>query len=101
MLKITIDETGPLVILRLAGCVSGPWVGELNRTWASLAPSLQSRKLTLDLREVTRISAEGRRLLAEIWDKTGAEIQTSSLLMQFYAQEAMRAKGQDGKGGTK
>ncbi len=76
--------------LKLEGKISGPWMAELNRTWQSLARSLNSRKLSLDLREVTQINAEGRRLLAEIHDKTGAEFQTNSLLMELYAQEAMR-----------
>jgi hypothetical protein len=90
VLRITIEEKGQLVTLKLEGKISGPWMAELNRTWQSLAPSLNSRKLSLDLREVTQINAEGRRLLAEIYDKTGAEFQTGSLLMELYAQEAMR-----------
>ena len=90
MLKVTVEETAKLVTLKLEGRIAGPWVAEFNRTWHSLAPSLDSKKLSLDLREVTRIDAEGRRLLAEIYEKTGAEFQTGSLLMEFYAQEAMR-----------
>jgi len=90
VLKITVEEKGKLVTLKLAGKITGPWVAEFSRTWQSLAPSLDSKKLSVDLREVTQINAEGRRLLAEIHDKTGAEFQTNSLLMELYAQEAMR-----------
>jgi ABC-type transporter Mla MlaB component len=90
VLKITVDKKPKELTLKLEGRVAGPWVAEFNRTWHSLAPSLDSKKLSLDLREVTRIDAEGRRLLAEIYEKTGAEFQTGSLLMEFYAQEAMR-----------
>ena len=90
MLKVTVEEKAKLVTLKLEGRIAGPWVAEFNRTWHSLAPSLDSKKLSLDLREVTRIDAEGRRLLAEIYEKTGAKFQTGSLLIEFYAQEAMR-----------
>src|SRR5690242_11635248 len=84
VLKITVEEKGQLVTLKLEGKITGPWVAEFSRTWQSLAPSLDSKKLFLDLREVTQINAEGRRLLAEIYDKTGAEIQTDSLLIELY-----------------
>jgi hypothetical protein len=90
VLKITVEEKAKLVTLKLEGRIAGPWVAEFNRTWHSLAPSLDSKQLSLDLREVTHIDAEGRRLLVEIYGKTGAEFQTDSLLIEFYAQEAMR-----------
>jgi hypothetical protein len=90
MLKITVEESAALVTLKLEGKIAGPWVAEFNRIWLSLAPSLSSKKLSLDLREVTHIAPEGRRLLAEIYDKTDTIFQTGSLMMKFYAQEAMR-----------
>jgi ABC-type transporter Mla MlaB component len=101
VLRITIDETTTLVTLKLEGRIAGPWVAEFDRTWRSLAPSLKSKKLSLDLRDVTRVDTEGRQLLAEIWDKTQADIQTSSLLMEFYAQEAMQKNPKNGKEDTK
>ena len=90
MLKITVDEKQNLVTLKLEGRIAGPWVAEFNRTWHSLAPSLDSKKLSLDLRGVIQIDAEGQRLLSEIYDMTGAEFQTNSLEMEFCVQEVMR-----------
>jgi anti-anti-sigma regulatory factor len=101
VLKITVEENGQLVTLKLEGKIAGPWVAEFSRTWQSLAQSLNSKKLSVDLREVTQISAEGRRMLAEIYGKTGAEFQTGSLLMELYAQEAMREHDKNDKRSAK
>jgi ABC-type transporter Mla MlaB component len=97
VLKITVEEKEKLVTLKLEGKITGPWVAEFSRTWQSLAPSLDSKKLSVDLREVTQINAEGRRLLAEIYNKTSAEFQTGSLLMELYAQEAMHQHDRNDK----
>ena len=102
MLKITIHETEQLVSMKLEGRIAGPWVAEFDRTWRSLAPSLKSRSLVLDLRGVSHIGPDGRRVLSEIHDRTGAEFQTGSLLIEFYAQEAInsRSRSTNEKGGT-
>ena len=76
--------------MKLEGRIAGPWVEEFDRTWHSLAPFLESKKLAVDLRGVSYIEPEGRRLLAEIYEKTGAEFQTNSLLVGLFAQEAMQ-----------
>ena len=90
VLKITVDEKPKQLTLKLEGRIAGPWVAEFNRTWHSLAPSLNSKKLSLDLRGVIQIDAEGQRLLSEIYDMTGTEFQTNSLEMEFCVQEVMR-----------
>ena len=81
------------------GRIAGPWVAEFNRTWHSLAPSLNSKKLSLDLRGVTFIDADGRRVLAEILRATGAALQTDSQLVDFLAKQAMRDNSGNGKEG--
>jgi ABC-type transporter Mla MlaB component len=96
VLRITVDEKPKLVTLKLEGRVAGSWVAEFGRTWRSLAPFLDSKKLSLDLREVTQMDAEGQSLLAEIYDKTGAEIQTNSLEMEFCVREVMQEHDRNG-----
>jgi hypothetical protein len=100
VLKITVVEKAELVTLKLDGQIAGPWMAEFNRAWLLLAPSLDSKRLSLDLRGVTHINVEGQHLLAEIYDKTGAEFQTDSLVMEFYAQEAMQARDRHEKQGA-
>lgn len=81
------------------GRISGVWVAELRRTWQDLAPSLGSRKLRVDLCEVTFVDEEGRKLLAEIYEKTKAEILADSPLTKYFAEEAMRKISSNGKEG--
>jgi ABC-type transporter Mla MlaB component len=90
VLKITVDEKPKQLTLKLEGRIAGPWVAEFKRTWHSLAPSLDSKKLSLDLRGVTQLDAEGQRLLSEMYAKTGADFQTNSLEMEFRVQEVMQ-----------
>ena len=52
--------------IKLEGRIVGPWVAEFDRTWHSLASSLDGKKLSVDLRGVTYIDSEGREVLAEI-----------------------------------
>jgi len=68
-------------------------VDELSRTWQNLAPSLGSRKLSIDLRGVTFMDLAGRHLLAEIHAKTGAEFLADTPMTKYFAEEAMRGDG--------
>lgn len=76
--------------LKLEGKVAGPWVSELDRTWQSLAPSLDSRKLVVDLCGVVHMDSEAVRLLAEIHEKTGADFLADSPITKYFAGEARR-----------
>jgi len=76
--------------LKLEGKVTGAWVREFSRSWQSLAPSLKSRKLVVDLRGVMHMDTEGRRLLSEIYNQTGAELLADSPMTHYFADEARR-----------
>jgi len=89
-LKITIDDGDKLVILKIEGRAAEPVVDELNRAWQDLAPSLGSRKLSVDLRGVTFMGTTGRHLLAEIHHKTGAEFLADTPMTKYFAEEATR-----------
>jgi len=101
VLKITTDTGAGIVTLRIEGAIAGLWVAELNRTWLSLAPLLKLKHLNLDLREVTRIDAAGRNLLAEILRETKTEVQTSSLLIESYVREAIQQNPNNRDGGRR
>ena len=40
MVQITIQDTSDSIEMTLLGHVSIPWVAELSRTWAEMAPGL-------------------------------------------------------------
>jgi anti-anti-sigma regulatory factor len=88
--KISVHEAEKVVTLMIEGRAAEPLVSELSRTWQDLAPSLGSRKLLVDLRGVTFMDTTGRRLLAEIHAKTGADFLADRPLTKYYAEEAMR-----------
>lgn len=96
MLRITVNEQLETKWLRLEGRVTGPWAKEFERAWRELAPTVDSKKFVVDLRGVTHMDAHGRRLLAEIYTRTGAEFIADSPMTKYFAEEAQR----DGAGRT-
>jgi len=89
-LRITIHEADKVLTLKIEGRAAEPLIGELHRTWQNLAPSIGSRKLSIDLRGVTFMDTTGRHLLAEIHSKTGAEFLADTPMTKYFAEEAMQ-----------
>lgn len=100
MLKITIHAGGRHETIQLEGKIAGPWVEEFDRTWNSLAPSLGSKQLHLDLRGVAFVDAKGRQLLREIYQKANARFLADSPLTQYFADDAMRQSPNNGEEGV-
>lgn len=91
MLRITIDEQDRQAMrLKLEGRITGPWAEELDRVWVETAPRLGSRKLTIDLSNVTYADAKGKSVLNKIFSTTNAEFVTGTLLTQDLAAEVVR-----------
>jgi hypothetical protein len=91
MLKITVLERPEIVAIKLEGRLGGPWTTELDRTWKTLASSLGSRRLSLDLCDMTYADIEGQRLLRKIFECSEAAFVTSTPLSKHFAAEAMSA----------
>ena len=90
-MKVTIHQReNESVILKIEGRVLAPKVSELHRAWQDLAPCLGSRKLSVDICGVTFIDATGKRLLAEIHAKTGAEFLADTPLTKYFAEQAQQ-----------
>lgn len=89
MLRITVQQGERAQTIKLEGKIIGPWVEEFNRTWQSLANSLGSKKLQLDLSGVPFVDAKGRQLLREIYQRTNASFLTDSPLTRYFAEDAM------------
>jgi anti-anti-sigma regulatory factor len=79
--------------LKLEGRIAGPWAAELDRLWEETAPSLDKRKLSLDLRETTYADAGGIRVLKAIYSQTGATILAGTPWTQYLADEVMTTNG--------
>ena len=87
MLRITISESDHAIVIKLEGRIAGPWAEELDRVWVETAPHLGSRKLTIQLSNVTYADAAGKRVLREIAAQADAELVTDSLWTQCLAEE--------------
>ena len=88
------------MILKIEGRISGDAVPELHRAWEDLAPSLGSKKLTVDLRGVTFMDAAGRKVLAEIHGKTKAEFLADTPMTKYFAAEAAQGIRSNSKRAT-
>jgi hypothetical protein len=91
MLRIPFHEDPQSIAIKLEGKVAGSWVCEFERAWRSLESSWSSKKLILDLRGVSFVDGEGRRLTRKIYEKTGASFLTNSPLTAHFAEEATQA----------
>jgi hypothetical protein len=100
MLRITVQEGEGAQFIVLEGKIVGPWVEEFNRTWRSLASSLGSKQLHLDLRGVVSVDAKGKQLLREIYRKTNARFLADSPLTRYFADDAMQQSPKDEEEGV-
>ena len=96
-MKVTIHNEPQAVTLKIEGRVAGAFVPELRRAWDNLLPSLNARKLIVDLCGTTFLDADGMQVLAEICNKTAAEFVATSPLTKYFAEQAMRHVGTNRK----
>ncbi|HXJ16392.1 MAG TPA: STAS domain-containing protein [Candidatus Polarisedimenticolia bacterium] len=89
-LKITIQEDWDVTTLKLEGRVAGTSTTEFQRAWESLALSLGSKRLLVDLSGVTHIDADGTRVLAEIHKKTNADFRADTPMNRYFVETAKR-----------
>jgi anti-anti-sigma regulatory factor len=91
MLRITTLENENDLELVLVGRLTGQWVTELTRIWATMAEGLEGRTLSLNLREVTHADDRGKQVLKYIYAQTNAKIVTRSLWTEYLAVEIMNS----------
>ena len=78
--------------MRKEGRIAGPWANELDRVWVETAPRLESRKLVIDLHNVTYADANGKQVLRDIYAQTHADLIASTPWTQFLAEEVTASK---------
>ena len=91
-LRITIQDKAEILEMTLEGRVAGPWASELDRVWLESAPKLQSKKLVIDLHNVTYADANGKQVLRDIYAQTHAELVATTPWTQFLAEEVTASK---------
>lgn len=100
MLRISIQERTDTVTMKLEGRISGPWTVELGRVWREFAPSLRSRRLSVDLSGLGFVDAGGAEILREIHQKTCADFIADSPLTKHFAEQAISGFTENGTKGA-
>ena len=94
-LRITIQENEIAMEIKLEGRLAGPWVNELTRVWQEKAPQLGSKKLLLDLRNMTYADAYGTQTLRDIYGQTNAVLLAGTPWTRFIAEQITRDDAQN------
>jgi len=89
MLKITTVTEPDRIRLKLDGKLAGPWVEELARAWESTTGGSEHRHIVVNLSEVTFIDADGKRLLARMFQQ-GAEFEAGGCMTSCVIEEIKR-----------
>jgi len=84
MLRITLHQDGQQYRLVLSGKLHGPWVGETETVWRSVA--CPGKRIEVDMREVTAVDHSGCKLLAAMHD-AGAEFVAQGVAMTALIEE--------------
>lgn len=67
MMRITQQQTGETMTLKIEGRLAGEWANEMRRCWDEILKNARSRVIRLDLTEVTFIDGAGKELLAAMF----------------------------------
>lgn len=95
MLRITFQGAGEGATIKAEGKLAGPWVGELERSWAACG---HGARVEVDLSGVTYIDAEGKKLLARMVGR-GVSFEGTQLMTRYILEEIRCAKALSGKDG--
>jgi len=88
-LRISVLENQEIVTIKLEGRITSTGLVEMDRTWKTVASDLNSRRLRIDLRGVTFVSPIAEGLFQEIYRRTDAEFQTSSLVTRYFVDRTV------------
>jgi ABC-type transporter Mla MlaB component len=94
MLRIAIVNSHQPLTLKLSGRIAGVWVEELEKVWSNLSATSRAKGTRVDLSEVIFIDAEGRTLLARMWEQ-GARLENAHLLTKQVV-DAIRSEATGG-----
>ena len=89
MFRISIVETAVQRKLVLEGKLVFPWTAEVESAWRNAGEQLDGRKLVIDLRNVTHISADGENTLYELM-KEGAKFSCADVLTKHVLRRLAR-----------
>ena len=91
MLRIIVERNSNTATMKLVGKLAGPWLEELDRTWADVHGGWAGDGVLLDLSDVTFVAPEGRERLEAMY-RQGARFKTSGCCGKNIVEEIMRSQ---------
>jgi hypothetical protein len=85
MLRITLHRVDDDLVMKLEGCLNGPWVGELEACWREARAS-HAGGVLVDLRGVYLVDEAGRDLMTRMYHG-GAAFAASGCAMPEVVRE--------------
>jgi hypothetical protein len=84
MLRITSQVVGGEHVLKLEGCLAGPWVSELDACWREQMQT--NRRTRVDLTDVCHVDEAGRELMTVMY-RAGARFVAMGCLIPELVRE--------------
>ena len=86
MVRISMEDRGATLLLKLEGRLSGAWVAELEECWRSYAARSPHKKLIVDLTDTEFIDLAGKYLL-KLMHQSGVAITARTPYMNALVAE--------------
>lgn len=103
MMRITRQQDGETITLKIEGCLAGEWVNEMKRCWDEVKTGARRRAIRIDLTDVTFIDAAGKGLLAQMFASGAiagaANVMTKAVVEQLTSKEQVNQSGQSRRSG--
>jgi ABC-type transporter Mla MlaB component len=103
MMRITRQQDGETITLKIEGRLAGEWVDEMKRCWDEVKTAARQRVIRIDLTDVTFIDVAGRDLLAQIFASGAiagaANVMIKAVLEQLTSKAQVNQSGQSRQSG--
>jgi anti-anti-sigma regulatory factor len=101
MMRITRQQDGETITLKIEGRLAGEWANEMKRCWDEVKNDTRSLAIRIDLTEVTFIDVAGRGLLAQMFASgaiAGAvNVMTKAIVEQLTGNAQVSKAGKSGR----
>src|SRR5208282_6410896 len=87
VLRITTEDKGSSLSLRLEGRVEGPWVEVLRKAWISPTRSDRCHEISVDLGAVSFADPDGRKLLLTMKNQGVALMKLSGFMREVLERD--------------
>ena len=92
MLRVTVEDLGTALRLKVEGRLAGAWVPELEQSWRTLIRHSPGVSLAVDLTDTEFVDLAGTYLLSLLY-RSGVQLRANSLYMKNVIDEITAQAG--------